>query len=120
MAGDAPRIINEAAAGAGAAAAAFGFTEKVRQIRIRNLHATQTITAVASVSGTSAAAAKTKAGVAPNIAVIGADDNWVIPALSEKVIWKSAAKGFYAAISVIASGASTGFVAEGTIWTDGN
>lgn len=114
MAGDAPYIVNDSA---GAAALPFAITNKVKQVRVRNTHASATLTVLASSSNASSAAAKTAASTGAGIAVIGADDNWTIPALQSSVIWKSNS-GRFVALSVIASGAATTFVAEGTIWKD--
>jgi hypothetical protein len=114
MAGDAPNIVNDVA---GAAALPFVMTNKVKQVAVTNTHATQTLTVAVSSSSVSAAAAKAAAGVGSGIAVIGADDVYTIPALQRKVVWKSSAPRFVA-LSLIASGASSGFTAEGTTWRD--
>lgn len=115
MAGDAPFIINDTATGT---AAPFVHTSKVKQVRVRNTHATQTLTVFVASSAVSAAAAKAAVTTGTGtVAVIGADDNWTIPALKEAVVWKSNGSR-YVGISVIASGAGNTFVSEGTIWKD--
>lgn len=114
MAGDAPFIVNDQA---GVAAAPFAITNKIKQLRVRNAHATNTLTVAMSSSNSSSTAAKSAASTGAGVAVIGADDNWTIPPGQSAVVWKSNS-GRFVAISVIASGAATPFVAEGTIWKD--
>jgi len=111
MAGDAPNIINDVG---GAAAATFSFQRRHKQWAIRNTHATQTLTVKPKYASTTATAA---ALATADPAVIGADDNFTIPAGARVVIGKSV-KPTFCSISVIASGASTGFVGEGTDFRD--
>jgi hypothetical protein len=113
MAGDAANVINDAA---GVAAAAFAFTRAHKQVTIINLHATQVLT-VRVFTGSTAAFAKAKAVATP--AVIGASDNYALNALGRAwTIGKSSRRQFFA-ISVIASGATTPFIAAGEDWTEG-
>jgi len=112
MAGDAPYIVNDSG---GAAAATFSITSKVKQVAIRNYHATQVLTVKGKTGNTSAVAA---AAATADPAVIGADDNFTIPAGQRAVVLKSG-RGVFYSFSVIASGAATTFTAEGTIHKDG-
>lgn len=99
---------------AGVAAAVHSLTAQQKQIAIRNTHATQTLTVRVFTALTSALAA-TAAAATP--AVIGASENFTIPAGVRTVVMKSS-RGVYVSISDIASGAATTFTMEGTIFKD--
>lgn len=113
MAGDAANVIND---NAGVAAVAFGFTRPHKQVGISNLHATQVIT-VRVFTGATAAAAKAKATATP--AVIGASDNYAIGPVNGRLVIGKSSRRQYFAFSIIASGATTPFIAAGEDFTDG-
>lgn len=99
---------------AGAAAAVHSLTAQQKQVAIRNLHATQTLTVRLFTAGSSALAA---AAAAATPAVIGASENITVPPGGRTVLMKSS-RAVYCSISDIASGASTNFTLEGTIFKD--
>jgi hypothetical protein len=113
-ANNAPTIATDSVGGA---AEICHLTTAVNQVVIINTHASQTITA-RIFSGNTSAEAVALATATP--AVIGADENFLVPAgaaasggTNRKVLWKSR-RAKFVAISLIASGASTTYTVEGT------
>jgi len=100
---------------AGAAAAVFTLTNKQKQLAITNTHATQTITARVATGSTSAVAA---AAATATPAVIGASENFTI-APGKRTVLSKTNRSVYYSVSLIASGASTTFTLEGTVFKDG-
>lgn len=94
----------------GAAGESASLTSKVNQVRVTNYHATQVLWAVV-YTGATAAAALTLADATD--AVAAADETYIIPAGTKKVIFKSPRSAFIA-LAVIGSGAATTYVVEGT------
>ena len=99
---------------AGTGAESVSLTDPVKQLAIENYHATQLLYARV-FTGATAAAALAKADATD--AVAAADENWFIAPGTRKVVLKTT-RPIYAAVSLIASGASTTCVVEGTDFRD--
>lgn len=93
-------------------------TKRVRQIAVVNQHATQSLFVRVSLAS-SVAAALAAAGTGSGVAVVNADENFVVPPANGRTVVLKSKKAVYAALSCIATGASTPYVVHGTDFTDG-
>lgn len=93
-------------------AATAALTQKVNQVAIQNRHSTQTLSVTLATGETQAAA---EAALVTAVAL--ADETFFVAADQRKVIFKSPRRT-YVAMSIIASGATTGTSVEGTLFFD--
>jgi len=98
----------------GTGAESVSLTDPVKQVAVENYHATQHAY-VRVFTGNTAAAALALADATD--AVAAADENYLVAAGTRKVVLKTTRPTFVA-ISIIASGASTTCVVEGTDFRD--
>ena len=91
-------------------------TDKVKQVAIHNTSSSLSLYARVFTSANSATGAQTQADATDAVAL--ADDNFLIPPNSRRVVYKSA-KPQWVAVSIIASGAGpTAYENCGTVWYD--
>lgn len=97
----------------GTSADTLEVTSQINQLAITNYHATQNLFVRVASSAASSAAAL----AAVVTAVADADENIMIPAGKRVVVFKSKRR-LWVSASMIASGATTNFHANGTEWFD--
>jgi len=105
---------NVATLSIGTTADTIAFALPSKQVRVRNTHATQGIS-VRVFSATTAAAAL--AAATATVAVAGANENFLVPAGKDVVVYRSN-RQLYVALSHIGSGATTTGTVESTLFKD--